>query len=101
MARAFAEIAFTASVRSVQDHYDVTQVRERLLSDDIDRRLKIWGEARIVAIADDPGLVERLFPVGYAAVPDRASPVAVKALDWNCAQHIPERLTRAEWDALD
>ncbi len=184
MARAFAEIAFTPSVREAQDRYGVAGIRDRLLSDGIDRRdrltereaafvrardgfylgtvaedgwpyvqfrggpvgflqvldeatvawadfrgnrqylstgnlavnnrvslflmdypnrrrLKIWGEARIVVIADDPGLVDRLFPTGYSAVPERAVLVAVKAFDWNWAQHIPERLTRAEWDALD
>ena len=63
------------------------------------RRLKLWGRARIVDAADDPDLIQMLFPAGYAAVPERAVVVGVAAFDWNCPQHIPQRLTPAEWRA--
>ena len=64
------------------------------------RRLKIWGRAQIVDVADNPGLIAALFPDGYAAIPERAVTVAVAAFDWNCPQHIPQRLTAAEWSAM-
>lgn len=183
MARAFAEIAFTPSVRAAQERYGSAKAGERFLSDEIDRRdtlteneasfiqardgfylgtvsedgwpyiqfrggpagflrvldektvawadfrgnrqylsagnlgandrvslflmdypnrrrLKLWGRARIVDAADNPGLVEALFPAGYKAVPERVVAVTIAAFDWNCPQHIPQRLTAEEWVAL-
>lgn len=183
MARAFAEIAFTPSVRAAQDRNGVGKARERFLGDGIDRRdtlseqeasfirerdgfylgtvgedgwpyvqfrggpkgfahvldektiawadyrgnrqhlstgnlaandrvllflmdypnrrrLKLWGRARIVEATDDPALLGRLFPTGYKAVPERVVLVTVAAFDWNCPQHIPQRLTQAEWETL-
>jgi hypothetical protein len=51
------------------------------------QRLKIWGEARVVA---DPALVERLMPPGYEARAEQAVVFTVKAWDANCPQHIPQ-----------
>lgn len=45
-------------------------------------------------------LLDRLFPAGYKAVPERVMLVTVAAFDWNCPQHIPQRLTQAEWEEL-
>jgi predicted pyridoxine 5'-phosphate oxidase superfamily flavin-nucleotide-binding protein len=64
------------------------------------RRLKLWGRARMIEAADDPGLLARLFPDGYRAIPERVVQVTIAAFDWNCAQHIPKRLTREEWNKL-
>jgi predicted pyridoxine 5'-phosphate oxidase superfamily flavin-nucleotide-binding protein len=52
------------------------------------RRVKIWGRARVVA--DDPELVARLFPDGYRARPEQAILFTVEAWDQNCPQHIPQ-----------
>ena len=60
------------------------------------RRLKIWGRARTVGIDEDPDLVASLHDDGYRARPERAVVIAVEALDWNCPQHIPQRLTLEE-----
>ena len=62
------------------------------------RRLKIWGRAKIVDIADDPDLVARLHEDTYRARPERAVVISVTALDWNCPQHIPQRLTIEEFE---
>ncbi|MEM1314463.1 MAG: pyridoxamine 5'-phosphate oxidase family protein, partial [Pseudomonadota bacterium] len=59
-------------------------------------RLKVWGRAKIVDAADDPALIESLFPAGYRARPERAVLISVEAIDWNCPQHIPQRLTFEE-----
>ncbi|CAN5915124.1 pyridoxamine 5'-phosphate oxidase family protein [soil metagenome] len=58
------------------------------------RRVKIWGEAKVVE--DDPALVARLTPPGYDARPERAFVIRVAAWDENCPQHIPPRLEAAE-----
>ncbi len=60
------------------------------------RRLKIWGRAKIVDIADDPDLVASLHDETYRARPERAVIVSVTTMDWNCPQHIPQRLTAEE-----
>jgi predicted pyridoxine 5'-phosphate oxidase superfamily flavin-nucleotide-binding protein len=54
------------------------------------RRVKIWGEAKVVE--DDAALLARLAPQGYLARPERAFVIRVTAWDANCPQHIPLRL---------
>lgn len=51
------------------------------------RRVKIWGEARVVA--DDPALLVMLAPGGARA--EQAIMFRVTAWDANCPQHIPQR----------
>jgi len=61
------------------------------------RRVKIWGEAKVVE--DDRDLVARLAPAGYKARPERAIVIHVTAWDANCPQHIPQRLEAADVEA--
>ncbi|WP_341312661.1 pyridoxamine 5'-phosphate oxidase family protein [Paraburkholderia sp. IMGN_8] len=58
------------------------------------RRIKIWGEARVVE--DDPALLAKLMPQGYKARGERAIVMAVSAWDVNCPQHIPQRFDAAD-----
>ncbi|MBI3707187.1 MAG: pyridoxamine 5'-phosphate oxidase family protein [Proteobacteria bacterium] len=58
------------------------------------RRIKIWGEARVVE--DDPALLRTLMPEGYKAVPEQAILFKVSAWDMNCPQHIPQRFEAAD-----
>lgn len=60
------------------------------------RRLKIWGRARLIDAAADPDLIERLHDAGYRARPERAVIITIAAFDWNCPQHIPQRMTVEE-----
>jgi uncharacterized protein len=60
------------------------------------RRLKIFGHARIVTIEEDPELVRSLTDDSYDAVIERAVLIDVEAYDWNCQQHITPRFTVAE-----
>ncbi|MEL7239690.1 MAG: pyridoxamine 5'-phosphate oxidase family protein [Planctomycetota bacterium] len=53
------------------------------------RRVKIWGEARV--IEGDDALVERLMPDDYRARPEQVIVFEVSAWDINCPQHIPQR----------
>ncbi len=56
-------------------------------------RLKIYAKARIVALADDPSLFERIDPTDYPHRPERMLVLDVQAFDWNCPQHITPRYT--------
>lgn len=58
------------------------------------RRIKIWGEARVVE--GDGALVARLMPKGYKARPEQAILFTVAAWDSNCPQHIPQRFEAAD-----
>ena len=58
------------------------------------RRVKIWGEARVVD--DDPELLARLVDADYDGHPERAIVVRVVAWDANCPQHIPQRFEAAD-----
>lgn len=57
-------------------------------------RLKIWGEARV--IEGDKALIKSLMPEGYRAVAEQAITFKVTLWNWNCRQHIPQRLEVAD-----
>lgn len=54
------------------------------------RRVKVWGTARVVE--GDTDLLGRLMPPGYAARAEQAVLFSVTAWNVNCPQHIPQRL---------
>ena len=58
------------------------------------RRVKIWGEARIVE--GDVELTKKLMPEGYKARPEHLILFTVAAWDSNCPQHIPQRFEAAD-----
>ena len=58
------------------------------------RRIKIWGEARVVE--GDAELMARLMPEGYKARPEQVILFTVSAWDANCPQHIPQRFEAAD-----
>lgn len=60
------------------------------------RRLKIWGRAKLIDKNEQANLVSSLQVEGYHGLPERAVVITVEALDWNCPQHIPQRLTAEE-----
>ena len=62
------------------------------------RRIKIWGEARVVE--DDPALVASLMPRDYKAKPEQAILFKVATWDSNCPQHIPQKLDVADVAAV-
>jgi predicted pyridoxine 5'-phosphate oxidase superfamily flavin-nucleotide-binding protein len=53
------------------------------------KRVKVWGEARMVEASDE--LLARLMPEGYKASPEQIMIFTVLAWDANCPQHIPPR----------
>ena len=58
------------------------------------RRIKIWGTARVVE--DDRALTTNLMPAGYKARPEQVILFRIEAWDSNCPQHIPQRFEGAD-----
>jgi len=58
------------------------------------RRIKIWGEARVVE--GDAALIAILASEGYQARPEQVMLFTVTAWDANCPQHIPQRFEAAD-----
>jgi predicted pyridoxine 5'-phosphate oxidase superfamily flavin-nucleotide-binding protein len=58
------------------------------------RRVKIWGEARVVE--DDEALTTSLMPKGYRARPEQVILFKIAAWDTNCPQHIPQKFDAAD-----
>jgi predicted pyridoxine 5'-phosphate oxidase superfamily flavin-nucleotide-binding protein len=58
------------------------------------RRVKIWGEARVVE--GDAELTAKLMLEGYKARPEQVILFTVSAWDTNCPQHIPHRFEAAD-----
>lgn len=63
-------------------------------------RLKIWGHAKIVHEAEQPELIGKLRDPSYPARVERGVIIHVEAFDWNCSQHITQRYSLAEIQAL-
>jgi ferredoxin-NADP reductase/predicted pyridoxine 5'-phosphate oxidase superfamily flavin-nucleotide-binding protein len=60
------------------------------------RRLKIWGRARLVDEDKEPDLVARLESPDYRARVERGVIITVEAFDWNCPKYITPRFTEQE-----
>lgn len=60
------------------------------------RRLKIWGRAKVVHESENVDLIVALENPDYRARIERAVIIHVEAYEWNCPQHITRRFTEAE-----
>jgi predicted pyridoxine 5'-phosphate oxidase superfamily flavin-nucleotide-binding protein len=58
------------------------------------RRVKLWGEARVVE--DGPALLEKLRDPAYPGKVERAVLFRIEAWDVNCPQHIHKRFSQAQ-----
>jgi len=86
---AFADLAGNRQYVSTGNLAENPKVQLLLVDYARRRRVKIWGEARVVE--DDPALLARLTPEGYPARAERAFVIRVTAWDVNCPKHIPQR----------
>ena len=59
-------------------------------------RLKIYAEAKVLEIDDNPELFDKLDLDNYKFRPERIIVLNITAYDWNCPQHITERYTLEE-----
>jgi len=65
------------------------------------RRLKLLGRLRFEDVgAADPELVFAVELPDYRARVEHVVVIDVEAFDWNCPQHITQRFTLAEIDAM-
>lgn len=55
-------------------------------------RLKVLGRLAVHDLHQGDTLSQQLVSPGYRARPQRAFVITVEALDWNCGQHIPQRI---------
>lgn len=62
-------------------------------------RLKLYADARVVELKDDPELFQQLDPADYPHRPERMILFDIQAYDWNCPQHITPRYTLSEIQA--
>ena len=60
------------------------------------RRLKIWGRARLIDEDTEPALIARLESPDYRARVERGVVITVEAFDWNCPKYITPRFTEHE-----
>ena len=60
------------------------------------RRLKIWGRARLIDEDAEPTLIARLESPDYRARVERGVIITVEAFDWNCPKYITPRFTEQE-----
>ncbi|NJD25526.1 MAG: pyridoxamine 5'-phosphate oxidase [Betaproteobacteria bacterium] len=60
------------------------------------RRLKIWGRARLIDEETEPALIARLESPSYRAPVERGVVITLEAFDWNCPKHITQRFTEAQ-----
>ena len=59
-------------------------------------RLKIFADAEVLEMEENPVLFDKLNLDNYKFRPERIIKLKVKGYDWNCPQHITERYTLAE-----
>ena len=86
---AFADFAGNRQYITQGNLADNTKAHLFLIDYLLRRRVKIWGEARIVE--GDAELIARLMPDDYKARPEQVVLFKVSAWDANCPQHIPQR----------
>jgi ferredoxin-NADP reductase/predicted pyridoxine 5'-phosphate oxidase superfamily flavin-nucleotide-binding protein len=60
------------------------------------RRLKIWGRARLIDEATEPDRIARLESPSYRAPVERGVVITVEAYDWNCPKYITPRFTETQ-----
>jgi predicted pyridoxine 5'-phosphate oxidase superfamily flavin-nucleotide-binding protein len=71
-----------------------------LVSYPLRARLKIYAEAEIIEIQDNPTLFDLLKPEDYKFKPERLLLFHIKAYDWNCPQHITPRYSPADIEEI-
>ncbi|MET0462556.1 MAG: pyridoxamine 5'-phosphate oxidase family protein [Chitinophagaceae bacterium] len=85
------------SVGNIQTNPKVSLI---MVSYPLRARLKIYAEAEIVELAENPALFELLKPQDYKFRPERMMLFHIKAYDWNCPQHITPRYTMEEIESM-
>lgn len=93
---AYADFRGNRQYLSVGNLHDNDRISLILMDYPNRRRLKVWGRAKLTGSKEDPLLMTKLQDPSYRALPERAVVITIEALDWNCPQHIPQRMTLEE-----
>lgn len=91
---AFADLAGNRQYITLGNLSENPRVQLFLMDYTNRRRVKIWGEAKVVK--DDPALIAMLMPKRATGRADQAIVIRVTAWDTNCPQHIPQRFEAEE-----
>lgn len=59
-------------------------------------RLKIYANAEILGLTENPDLAKQVQLTGYRANIERIYRLKLEAFDWNCSQHITPRFTEQQ-----
>ncbi len=59
-------------------------------------RLKLYAHTSVVALDNEPELVDLVKSPGYRGLPERILKFEIAGYDWNCPQHITERYTLSD-----
>ncbi|GAB2591085.1 pyridoxamine 5'-phosphate oxidase family protein [Spirosoma areae] len=91
-------VDFTGNRQYISVGNILTRPQVSLIMVDYPRRarLKIYAEASIIELTDQPDLFNLLDPADYPHRPERMMVLTVKSYDWNCPQHITPRYTAEE-----
>ncbi|PSR55103.1 pyridoxamine 5'-phosphate oxidase [Adhaeribacter arboris] len=81
------------SVGNIETNFHVALI---LVSYPHRARLKVYAQAKIVQLTDEPELFAQIDPADYKHRPERMLVLTVQAYDWNCPQHITPRYTAEE-----
>lgn len=71
-----------------------------LMDYQLQRRLKIWGRARLVDPNTESALIAQLEPANFRAPVERGIVINIEAFDWNCPKYITPRFTKPEVEAV-
>ncbi len=89
----FADFRGNRQYISTGNIIDTKRASLILLDYPTQKRLKIWAEADVQSVRDNPPLANKLTHEEYDAQVERAVLLKIHAYDWNCPQHIVPRYT--------
>ncbi|MFA6312203.1 MAG: pyridoxamine 5'-phosphate oxidase family protein [Sterolibacterium sp.] len=92
----YAEFSGNRQYISVGNLYGDDRVSLFLMDYPGQRRLKIWGRARLIDEDTEPALIARLEVPDYRAGVERGVVITIEAFDWNCPKYITPRYTEGQ-----
>ncbi|MFZ6770634.1 pyridoxamine 5'-phosphate oxidase family protein [Undibacterium sp. Di26W] len=92
----YADFSGNAQYLSVGNLFANDRISLILIDYPRQRRMKIWGRARIVHENEEPELIARLTMPAYRVRVERAVIITVEAVEWNCPQHITPKFSERE-----
>ena len=100
--KTLAFLDFSGNMQYISVGNIETQNKVSLILVDYPRkaRLKIYAEAEVLSLDENPELMKNLTLDDYKYRPERIMVFHIKAFDWNCPQHITPRYTVEEVEQI-